>query len=270
MHANGNYRVPAEMIIAYDTDGVVRVPGVADGETVERLRGAIDDILDSEAGTEVNYFKRLRIWERNQAFRDFCLNSALPQIAGQLLSSEKVNLFYDQLFVKEAGSNAPTPWHNDLPYWPVRGNQVVTFWVALDPVTLENGGVEFVRGSHKLSKWYRPFSSDNSGRLTGSFQGDDNDPYEDLPDIEGDRSKFDIVSYDLEPGDALAFHGLTLHGARGNTRSDRRRRGYAIRLTGGDVRYHAGKVWNEDIVNPSLKSGDLLDSDQYPVVLQAS
>jgi hypothetical protein len=37
-------------------------------------------------------------------------------------------------------------------------------------------------------------------------------------------------------------------------------------MTGRDVRYYGGKVWNEFIMNPALKTGDPLDSDQYPVL----
>ena len=25
-----------------------------------------------------------------------------------------------------------TRWHNDQPYWPVRGRQVLSFWIARD------------------------------------------------------------------------------------------------------------------------------------------
>jgi hypothetical protein len=64
----------------------------------------------------------------------------------------------------------------------------------------------------------------------------------------------------------ITFHSLTVHSARANNRPDLRRRAYAVRMTGRDVRYYGGKVWNEFIMNPALKTGDPLDSDQYPVL----
>ena len=265
--AEHRYRVSEEQIAAYDRDGAVFLPRVADAQWVERCRRGIEgSLIDKKTGQLSAYFKRLRVWEHDPDLRDFCLQSPISEIAAQMLRTDKINLLYDQVFVKEPKSDAPTPWHNDQPYWPVRGTQVITLWVAFDPVTLDNGGLEFIRGSHKLSKWYRPFDSDEAGRMTTPFIGDDDDQYEDLPDFDTNRSQYDIVSWDMQPGDAIAFHSLAVHGARANNRPDLRRRAYAVRMTGRDVRYYGAKVWNEYIMNPALKTGDPLDSEQYPVL----
>jgi ectoine hydroxylase-related dioxygenase (phytanoyl-CoA dioxygenase family) len=261
------YIVTPEQVDAYDRDGVVLLPGLAGPDWLERLRQGIErSLIDDKSAQPNAYFMRLRLWEHDPDLRAFCFESAVPEAAAQLMRTDKVNLLYDQAFVKEPSSNAPTPWHNDQPYWPVRGTEIVTLWVACDPVTSENGGLEFVRGSHRLNKWYRPWDVDDTGAIIKTFYGDEDQDFEDLPDIEGDRSRYDIVSWDMKPGDAVAFHGLMLHGAPGNRRPDLRRRAYSIRLTGRNIRYFAGKVWNTFITNPSLKNGDILDSPQYPVV----
>jgi ectoine hydroxylase-related dioxygenase (phytanoyl-CoA dioxygenase family) len=265
------YRITADQIEAYDRDGVVLLPKLlAAGTEVDALRDAAERILAEEKEGARNYFKRLRMWERDPGFRDLIFNSALGSAAAQLVQTDKLNLLYDQLFIKEPGSNFSTPWHNDHPYWPVRGSQVVTIWIALDPVTLANGGLEFVRGSHKQSRWYRPFTTDLKGEIVSLYGKNGGDEYEDTPDIDGNRDKFDIVSFDLQPGDAIAFHSLMLHGAPGNTSGTTRRRGVSVRVAGRDVVYFDGPVWNEDITNPRLKGGDPLDSDQYPVIYRAS
>ncbi|MGD9741099.1 MAG: phytanoyl-CoA dioxygenase family protein [Dongiaceae bacterium] len=266
-NAARRYRVTPEQIAAYETDGAVLLPQVADPHWIERCRAGIERALVDDASDAASaYFLRLRVWEKDPDLRDFCLKSPVPAIAAQLLQSDKINMLYDQVFVKEPGTDAPTPWHNDQPYWPVRGSQVVTLWVAFDPVTLENGGLEFIRGSHKLAKWYRPYTSDDDGNVTEQFHGDDDDKYEDLPDFDAERDKHDLLSWEMKPGDAIAFHAFTVHGARGNRRRDTRRRAYAIRMTGREVRYYGGKVWNQYIMNPALKTGDPLDSAQYPVL----
>ena len=33
-------------------------------------------------------------------------------------------------------------------YWPAEGRQICSMWMAFDTVELDNGGLEFVRGSH--------------------------------------------------------------------------------------------------------------------------
>lgn len=40
--------------------------------------------------------------------------------------ANKVNIFYDQLLIKEPGTVKRTPWHYDMPYWPLVGWQVCT------------------------------------------------------------------------------------------------------------------------------------------------
>jgi len=56
-------------------------------------------------------------------------------LINQLLQALVVRFFYDQLFVKEPGSPVPTPWHHDLTFWPIRGQQIASIWMPLDPVT---------------------------------------------------------------------------------------------------------------------------------------
>ena len=85
-----------------------------------------------------------------------------------------------------------------------------------------------------------------------------------VPDI--DAGGYRILSWDMEPGDALAFHAMTVHGAGGNLTTDVRRRGYAVRYCGEGCTYFAGPGPNRDLRNPALADGDPLNSAQYPVV----
>lgn len=66
----------------------------------------------------------------------------LAEAARRLMSAREVRLFDDQLLVKEPGSVAPTPWHQDLPYWLLRGDRICGLWCPLDPVDLDSGAVE--------------------------------------------------------------------------------------------------------------------------------
>ena len=104
--------------------------------------------------------------------------------------------------------------------------------------------MEFVRGSHRWGKWFQPEKlSDTKGH----------DDYERnlncvrVPYIDSARADYEILTRDLEPGDVYVFHGLTVHGAGGNHREDVRRRGYAVRYTGGDVRYDTRPGTNEHL-----------------------
>jgi len=59
-----------------------------------------------------------------------------------------------------------TPLHHDLPYWPVRGEQIISIWVLFDLATPESGAVTYVRGSHRWGKMYSPAAFGASGAPT--------------------------------------------------------------------------------------------------------
>ena len=76
------------------------------------------------------------------------MNSPAAEIAGRIMESSTATFLYDQMLVKEPGSQQRTPWHQDQPYWAVSGFQVCSIWMPLDPVPREVS-LEFVRGSHR-------------------------------------------------------------------------------------------------------------------------
>ncbi len=259
-----------ELIAAYQNDGAVPLRDVLNQDWLERLAAAIEDDIRSPGpfyhgydSDEGMFHGNLRLWQNHPVFRDICLNSHLPDIAQSFLKSDKINLLYDQLFVKESRMNQRTRWHNDQPYWPVSGKQVISIWLALDKTTAENGRVEFIRGSHKWDKWYQP---EPFGKTEAINAYERNPAYEDIPDIEAQREDYDIISWDLEPGDAFVFNAMTVHGAGGNQLQDRRRRGYTVRYTGDDVRYDKRIGTSKPLHNDALKDGDELDSELFPLL----
>ncbi len=270
-----DYLVSPEVIDAYNKDGAAVLRGVIDTNWLAKLSAAIErDIAapgpyfhgyDAEDGRG-RFHGNLRIWESDPDFRGLCFESGLAQVAQQFFASQKINLLYDQLFVKEPGTVNRTRWHNDQPYWPVRGDQVLSIWFSPDPVTAETGALEFVRGSHRWGRWFQPevFGSSQSDKVKPY---EDNPDYEAMPDIEAARGDYDIVSWDLEPGDAYVFHGLTVHGAGGNQREDVRRRGYTVRYTGDDAVYDSRPGTNEGLRDAAKQDGDPMDSDSYPRVI---
>lgn len=268
-----NYDVQQADIDTFHKDGVVALRGVVNQEWLERIAAAIEDDIqnpgpfyhgyDSDEGL---FHGNLRLRENHPTFRDICLKSHLPFIAQNFFGSKKINLLYDQLFVKESRMNQRTRWHNDQPYWPVRGQQILSIWIALDSTTAENGRVEFIRGSHLWKRWFQP---EPFGKTEAISHYEKNPNYEDIPDIEADRDSYDIISWDLEPGDVYVFHAMTVHGAGGNRLHDRRRRGYTVRYTGDDVTYDARIGTSKPLHCDALNDGDPMDCDQYPLIIGA-
>ena len=73
----------------------------------------------------------------------------------------------------------------------------------------------------------------------------------DLPNIDAARDAFPILGWELQPGDAVCFHMLTLHGARGVT-GTHRRRVFSVRFLGDDIR-HAPRRWRTSPEFPGLR-----------------
>ena len=266
-------KIDESLVETYERDGAVCLRSMVSGEFLEGAQAAFNDILRTESREPevAPYFSRQRVWEWEPRLRAVCLDSRLPEAAAILMRATAVNLLYDQAFIKRPGSNARTAWHNDLPNWPFRGSQMVTLWVALDTIGVSTGTLEFVRGSHVWNRWYPPFYTDVDGRLTG-LHATAHEPQFDQhpPDIEADRESYDIVSWELEPGDVVAFNALTVHGATGHASTKTQRRGYSIRYAGPDVRYYSGEVRNVTISCPTLHTGDRLVATQYPLAYSQS
>jgi ectoine hydroxylase-related dioxygenase (phytanoyl-CoA dioxygenase family) len=262
--------VGAATIEQYRSDGATVVRGAVDAGWLDRLAAAIERDIVNPGPFDHSYdvaggrfHGNLRIWQNDPDFAAFCLDSPATEIARRVLGAERLNLLYDQLFVKEPGADHRTRWHNDQPYWPVLGRDVISVWVALDHVDATNGRLEFVRGSHLWDRWFQPepFGPNNSA---SSY--DDNPDYEPMLDIEADRDRYEIVSWDLEPGDVYVFAGMTVHGAAGNPTIDRRRRGYTVRYCGDDVVYDPRVGVSTPLINETLQAGDRLNSELFPPI----
>jgi ectoine hydroxylase-related dioxygenase (phytanoyl-CoA dioxygenase family) len=250
----------------YERDGVVCVRQAFSAQwltfladTIEKLMAAPDVQAEeyTAKGEKGRFFGDIEMALRIPAFRHFVCESPAAEIAGQLMDATRVNFFYDQLLVKEPGTEARTPWHQDQPYWAVAGRQVCSVWLTLDPVP-EEVCPEYIRGSHQWPEF-------------SPYHFSDGTPYKDtglplLPDIEGKRGKYEILRYTLMPGDCLVFQGMIVHSAPGN-RNTCRRRALSTRWAGDDARYCKRRgetaIPTED---PGLNHGDLLDSMRFPVV----
>jgi ectoine hydroxylase-related dioxygenase (phytanoyl-CoA dioxygenase family) len=270
-------RLTDDEIEAFWRDGAICLRGVFEASWIELLRDATDRAIaapgplaiDATAEQNKKFYIELGLWSRMAPFKAFVFESAAAAIARQLLRTARLNLFFDQLFVKEPGTAAKTPWHQDQPYWPVAGRQVLSLWIPLDPVTLATGGLEYVRGSHDWNAFYRPekFGAGRPGHedKLSRLQG------ERIPDLDAERSRHEFLSWDMQPGDTLVHQAMTIHGAPGNSSSTVRRRAYSIRWAGDDATWDPRPGILETIPGPSTLPyptaiGGPLESEAFPSV----
>ncbi|NQV57827.1 MAG: phytanoyl-CoA dioxygenase family protein [Rhodospirillales bacterium] len=264
--------VSDEDIRQWRGDGVARLRSVIAPKWIEQLRLGAEQThtnpgtlsKDYAAETSGSFFTDHAMFQRNDAIRNFIFSSPAAEIAARLMGSRRINLIDDHLLFKEPGTDNPTYWHQDQPYFQFGGWQFCSLWVPLDPVAEDNGGMRFVKGSHAWGKEFQPVriglgdTPDDAEILDGP-----------VPDIDGAPDKYEILSWDLAPGDCLAFHGRMVHGARPNTSADKRRRALSLRFTGDDIRWQPRPYAPTDEGGPDLKAGDEITCEKYPEVWTA-
>ncbi|NBE08535.1 phytanoyl-CoA dioxygenase family protein [Paragemmobacter ruber] len=258
--------VTDEMVAAYQRDGVVLVKGLF-ADWVKVLRAGVErnmaepsaqvmaTLKPGEAG---RFFDDYCNWTRIGEFEQVIRASGAAAAAARLMGSERVQLFHDHVLVKEPGTTKATPWHTDGPYYFVEGRQTVSFWVPLDPV--REASLRCVAGSHLWEKDVLP----TRWMSETDFYPEAGD-YMPVPDPEAEGMR--VLEWEMEPGDAVAFHYRTLHGARGNT-STTRRRAFSLRLVGDDARYVARPgPTSPPFPGHGMQPGDRLRADWFPYLL---
>jgi hypothetical protein len=249
---------------AYKRDGAVLIPGLLNGEQMEAALKAWEWSLANPTKLNESRLKRdgsplfyadsyhPRIME---GYRDMLEASPIPEACARLWGSDPVWFIYEQVFLKEGGDVGRTPWHQDGSYIPMDGEDNTTAWITFEPLSKADS-LEFVRGSH-LGPMYNTSKFDPSDE---TIPHDATLPYPNLPRIEAERDRFDIISWAVEPGDVIFFHFKTLHGGA-PTRPDQRRRTLTLRFFGERTHYDpktAKALPNFPDMATSLKPGDTM------------
>ena len=272
-----------EVIEQYSTDGVVCLRGVISEDWIELLRDGVEHNLTHPSSRGRVWYSDddgqrslydSQVWQDIEQYERFVLESPMAEIAGRLMRASAVNFFFDAIFCRTAGTQFRTPFHQDEPYWSVDGFDTCSAWMPLVEVE-KRSALEFVRGSHR---WNRRFRQTNFGALTGDERDQvvhDDAPGEPFPDIEGNRTDFDLVSWDMSPGDVAVFNARMIHGGSGNLRADRDLRVFNTQWLGDDVRV----LFRPEGMDPDhsavmtelgLAPGDRISGSLYPQVWERS
>src|SRR5215475_9381901 len=254
---------------AYARDGVVCVRSVLDAGQVAAAARGIDAVLArpgphaqvasgaDDPGAFAEDFCR---WQEIPELEQLARHSRVPAIAAALMATPQVRFYHDHVLVKEGGTRQRTPWHQDQPYYNVDGLGV-SAWIPVDPVPAA-GCLEIVAGTH-AGPWLMPRTF-----LLGEAKWFPEGSLAEIPDIEANRRAFDIRRYDLQPGDAIFFNFLSVHGAPGFPYGGRRRV-LSLRYLSANAR-HAPRRWRTSPpfvgLAAELPPGSPMDSPLFPIV----
>ncbi len=204
------------------------------------------------------FFEDYCNWHRIPEFIKFVKESPAAQIVAEATNSNSIQVFHDHIFVKDPDTNKPTPWHQDMPYYCVDGEDTGSYWIPLDEVNKENT-LKVILGSHKWPKLVQPTKWSNDKPWYNNET-----EFMDMPDIKSIKNE--IMEADLKLGDAILFNFKTVHGTSGNNTKNKRR-AFSMRFIGDDVRYiDRGGETSPPFTGINLKAGDTLRTDWFPVV----
>jgi ectoine hydroxylase-related dioxygenase (phytanoyl-CoA dioxygenase family) len=261
--------VTSDLIEQFAEDGVVCIRNVLTEDQVAAAKAAIDEVqaqpsglaqVASAADDPGQFFEDFCRWSDIALIEELARHSSAPAIAGELMGTSQVRLYHDHVLVKEGKTRQRTPWHQDQPYYNVDGRGV-SAWIPIDPVP-EAGCLEVVAGTHR-GPWLMPRTF-----LTGEAKWFPEGALLEMPDIEGDRDAFTIRRYDLQPGDAIFFDFLSVHGAPGFP-FDGRRRVLSLRYLSDEAR-HAPRRWRTsppfEGLDSELVAGAPMEHPKFPIV----
>ena len=278
-------RLSSEQASEFASDGVVLLQNAIEPRWIDHLTQGLTKNIARPT-------HRGRIWDRDvlgrtcfydsQAwriiveYRDFIENSPIAKIAANALQTNRVNFFFDAVFVRSPGTQFRTPFHQDEPYWSIKGFDTCSIWMPLVPVE-KRSALEFVAGSHLWRQQFRQINFakfqvvSRSQKKTGEGERRDaqGEVYEEFPDIEGSRERYNIVSWNMNPGDCVIFNGRTIHGGSGHLAKDRDLKVFNTQWLGDDVRVCVRSEGMEPdhsslMRSLGLRPGERIGTDTYP------
>jgi ectoine hydroxylase-related dioxygenase (phytanoyl-CoA dioxygenase family) len=251
--------VTDEQVRFYQESGFVQVDNVLTPLELAAMQQEIDRIYSgAEGGIHTSAERsayarvldqRVNIWRDNAVVRAFVHLPRLAGMARRLAQVPAVRLWHDQALLKQPADSRPTPWHQDLPYWPMDAPGALSLWCALDDVDERNGAMSFIPGSQRV------------GALPGINLVDPQDIFAMVP--KGQLAGTQPVTARMRAGSCTFHNGLCFHYAGAN-RTDRPRRAMVIIYVPDGTLYNGRPHLVTDPLG--LHAGDRLEGDMFPLL----
>lgn len=194
------------------------------GKKSKAYRTDVTDYNKEEAGSTV---RRLRqVYSRDILFKEWMEDEKIRPILQQILNDQVVitTAHHNSIMTKMPHQSTQTRWHQDRRYWRYSDDNLVSIWLALDDEYIENGVLEFIPGSHRMSLDPDQFDEKEYFR---------EDLDKNMPTV---KTK---VSTTLEKGDVVLFHSLLLHRANKND-TDRPKISFVYTVKGASTKVIEG------------------------------
>ena len=195
-----------QQIQTYNEDGFVLVRGLLDSEEAALLLATVKNDVQIE-GNAMGWpdgeggLSKITLWNHpgDDIYGMIARSERMVESVTRLIGDE-VYHYHSKLMLKEPEVGGAWVWHQDYGYWYQNGclyPMMASCFISIDRATKENGCLQVIRGSHLL------------GRLEHSVEA--GQLQADLEHVEAALQRHELVSLEMEPGDAAFFHCNLLH-----------------------------------------------------------
>lgn len=251
------YPLTEDQVCFFRENGFVRLSDVLTPDELNKARENLAEAMSGGAGIDRTgrseydriFLQKVNLWQDHAGMRSLVFHPRLADIARRLSGAPRIRLWHDHALIKPNVESKPSPWHQDLPYWPMNERGALSCWLALDDVDETNGCMRFVPKSHT---W---------GKLEPINLAYPQDLFALVPDPEG--KDFTPVAVPITAGSCTFHDGLTFHSAPPNRGSAYRRAMVVIYMPDGTT--YSGKVHccTDDL---KLTPGQPLAGERFPVL----
>ncbi len=221
------------IVTDWQKNGAVKIPQLLDPAELSACGEFYDWILANPSPIATQFFEgevdsffndvgqAAGYYPRAKSLFDSC--PSIRATVQSLFGADNRNIWFlgYEVFHKRGGAGRHTPFHQDASFAPFHGKHLVRFWIPFEH-TPKSHCLEVISGSH-LGPLFNPNKILMTDPSTHRAEGvDDTTPCFDkeeelramprVPDILADPETYDVLSWDLDPGDAVAFHLASLHG----------------------------------------------------------
>jgi phytanoyl-CoA hydroxylase len=218
-----------EQKAAFDRDGLIVIPDAVTAEQLDGMRavfaGWVEESKthDQDYGNTLDNRPRFDLQPGHSAETPGLRRVQSPEEVSDVFSSvmrdaktvdycadligPSLRFHHGKVNSKLPGTATKVKFHQDFPFQPMTNDDIITCLLFLDDVTLENGPLEVVPGTHKgplFSHWH-------NGVFTGAVADDVFEAHEDK-----------IVKCTGPAGSVCLMHARLLHGSAPNLSQDPR------------------------------------------------
>ena len=199
-------------------------------EETEANRRYFDELIERAKAAGHNSYS-INGWHRHcRGIYDLLHDERVLDCVEDLVGPNLVSVM-THYFSKDPGDQKQVSWHQDASYWPLTPSKVVTVWLAIDDVDMDNGPMTVIPGSHLHGQIPFEHSTEQERNVLGQSV---RDPL---------RWGGEPVPFTMRAGQISLHTDLLLHGSEPN-RSARRRCGLTLRYMPPEVRTREGRWAN--------------------------